>query len=241
MSLYLTSTDIETQTMDIDLAFNRNQLETTFNDPLYKSEKLIQLLEKNFCHYFAQDVGVCQGYTLKQHTQLVLNQFEHYYHDTPLPGLIDKRFFRLLLALHDIGKPKAIENGDKKLQHLFTPPMVKDILKTLHFSIQEINIGLALLSQDPLGGYLKNKIDLKSAAGQIKKMAQKTELSLEIFYNLLLVYYKCDAGSYTVDAGGLPGLDHLFEFDRKNRKIEFAEPWAEKIFLLDNFCRTETT
>ena len=36
-----------------------------------------------------------------------------------LPSIVPKSFFLLLFALHDLGKPIAIDKGDRSLQHSF--------------------------------------------------------------------------------------------------------------------------
>jgi hypothetical protein len=47
-----------------------------------------------------------------------------------------------------------------------------------------------------------------------------------------LTYFRCDAGSYTVDAGGLQSLDHLFDFS--GGRIEFKGEARELIMDLTN-------
>lgn len=64
-------------------------------------------------------------YLLERHTLLVMNQFEEYFATAELP--IQKNLFRLILALHDIGKPKAFAEGNKSRQHFHTKRILKQV------------------------------------------------------------------------------------------------------------------
>ena len=68
------------------------------------------------------------------------------------------------MALHDIGKPRAIREGNKKLQHKYNPSLVEAILKELEFSRSDILIAKVIVSSDLIGEYLKR--------GKIKKIHQ---------------------------------------------------------------------
>ena len=76
---------------------------------------LVGFFEKRHPHIYSGDVGVWEGYTLKEHTLMVLNQYEKYFGDKKLPGNLDHRVMRVALALHDIGKPEAVKIGSKQL------------------------------------------------------------------------------------------------------------------------------
>ncbi len=60
-------------------------------------------------------------------------------------------------------------------------------------------------------------------------MAEKSRLPTKDFWKLLKIYYMCDAGSYTVDAGGRQSLDRLFSFDPKKGEMDFAPEIKFKI------------
>jgi hypothetical protein len=53
-------------------------------------------------------------------------------------------------------------------------------------------------------------------------MANESGMTLTDFFELLLVFYMVDAGSYTEDAGGSKALDFLFSFDKHRRKMTFS-------------------
>ena len=93
------------------LSFSRVELDRVLEGSDYAPEKLVALFERDFAKEFASDAGVWQGYSVKQHTLMVMGQFEKYYGNITLPANIDKNFFRVILALHDIGVPAAIREG----------------------------------------------------------------------------------------------------------------------------------
>lgn len=212
------------------LSFTKQDLDQFFNQS-YSPENLVSLFEKDFRNEFNASgiyIGLWEGYSLKQHTLMVLNQFEKYFAHKKLPVDFDTNLFRVILTLHDIGKPEAIRNEGKHNQHKYTLRIVEPVLNGLGFDKRDINIALSLIGGDPVGKYVKFG-GLEENAIKLKEMADKTELLNEDFLSLLLVYYKVDAGSYTLDAGGFKSLDRLFIFDRKNQELRFAPDTAAKV------------
>lgn len=194
------------------LSFNRQDLDSVFEN--YNLQDLISLFKRDFSNTFSSDVGVFEKYTLEKHSMMVLNQFDKYFSEKNLPGNFSPELFRVLLVLHDIGKPQAVKDGDKHLQHEYTVKMVREILARLDFSSEEINTCIALVDGNPVGRFIIRG-DIDSAKEKILEMARRTNLSLKDFFDLLLIYYMCDASSYTEDAGGEKSLDELFIFGRE--------------------------
>jgi hypothetical protein len=199
-------------------------------------------IPKEFLNYFkkeyASGIGVHEGYTLEQHTTMVLNQFEKYFRDRNLPGGMKTESFKTLLALHDIGKPAAIEAGDKTRQHEFTLPLLEKSLKALkgsgwgsidRISEKDANAAVALINADVIGEYLQGKISPEETAEIIKKNAKAAGMNPEDFLDLELILFKVDAGSYTEDAGGIRSLDYLFKF---GKRLDFADSVKKQIDLL---------
>jgi hypothetical protein len=165
---------------------------------------------------------------LKDHIFFVLKQFERYFGHKQMPAHIDKGFFRVLLVLHDIGKPRAITEGDKDKQHEYTPRMLKYILKELEFSDAEIKIAMAFVTYDPIGHYLKRG-NLEECRKALPKMHKSTGLTFSDFWDFLLVYFMSDAGSYTEDSGGLKSLDYQFVFDHDKNEMRLAPETKKKV------------
>jgi hypothetical protein len=124
--------------------------------------------------------------------------------------------------LHDIGKPIAIQHGDKRRQHQFTYAVIKRLGPSSPFGAH-LDWILAVTSRDPLGDYLKNWTHIDAGSRAIREMASKSRMSLKDFFWSLVIYYQVDTSAYTSDAGANPFLDYLFEFERDKQRILFDE------------------
>lgn len=202
--------------------FTGDDLKEIFADQKFSPEKLIVLLEKQYQGIYKQGVGVWEGYTLKQHTLMVMSQFEKYFGDKDLPSDVDKNMFRLILALHDVGKPKAISKGGKHLQHEYTQGYIQSLFGHLDIDERHTDLALVLVSSNPIGKYLTSRLNATQTRDVIEEMASKARIPINEFFELLCIYYKLDAGSYTENAGGLRSLDDLFDFDEENHNLNFA-------------------
>lgn len=69
---------------------------------------------ETFSDVFDADAGNWEGYTLGEHTETVLRNFENTYADKLPAKLLP--IMRLCLVTHDIGKPVAVHNGEKSDQ-----------------------------------------------------------------------------------------------------------------------------
>lgn len=154
-------------------------------------------------------------YTIKEHTLNVYNQFETYFSNWFME--IDIELFRLILLLHDVGKPIASKSGNQSSQHLYTLNIISEHREILGISDENIVLINSLLSDDLLGLYMQNKITLERAYERILNLSRISKLEFSAFFYLLSVYYQCDVASYTVDAGGLRYLEHLFEYSNGNK------------------------
>lgn len=212
---------------------NRQRLDSIINAQVFSEDKLIDFLIKEYPDLYGSSIGVWEGYTLKEHTLMVLRQFEKYFSHRPLPGNIDKGVFRLTLALHDIGVPMAIQTGDKTMEFRYSMEVVEDFLTKYNFPVRDIDLATALVSVDPIGPYIKVSADDKTENNHkywiskesydiVMGMAAKCQMDVNTYFELLLIFYMVDAGSYTVDAGGKPGLDRLFIFEPKIRLMRFS-------------------
>lgn len=150
-------------------------------------------------------------YTLESHTLLVIGQFDKYFTQANIK--IPKSQFRLLLALHDIGKPKAYLEGNIHNQYIETIEIITQITPQLPYSKEVINECLAIINGDPIGSLFQGKITFTKSASIIFKMKAISDLDLTSFFKAITIYYQCDAASYTKDAGGIKYLEHLFAYE----------------------------
>ncbi len=195
----------------------KDKLLKILNIEPFKPKELIDALKSNniLKTYFLTKI---RHYVLETHTLLVMNEFEKYFSHIKLP--IDKKTFRLFLALHDIGKAKAFKQGNKGLQYLYSVNIINEFKQNLPVKDCEINILLALVKSDILGEYLQNKTTLKNVKDEINTISKEIEININDFIKLLTIYYQVDAGSYTQDAGGLRYLENVFEYENNKKKFD---------------------
>ncbi|MFZ4398531.1 MAG: hypothetical protein ACOYO1_00740 [Bacteroidales bacterium] len=209
--------------------FQLSELDDVFHSDVFSPEALIAILKRWYPETYNQDAGVSEGYTLEEHTLMVMKQFEKYYGDKTLPAEVDKNKFRLILALHDIGKPEAISRGNKLLQHKCTILIIKKLFSILGIDEKHTYIALQLISGDPIGKYLKSSLNKIQTRKIVEEMSNKAKIPANEFFKLLCIYYKVDAGSYTENAGGFKSLDYLFNFDEVKHELGFASDIQMKI------------
>jgi hypothetical protein len=202
------------------------------------SENFLQGALKNFTltKHYQQKV---RHYTLYEHTLLVLMQYECYF--APLHKTSLTQFFRYLIVFHDIGKPQAEQMRKRNLQHKFTCQMLLQMKNDLPFSEKQFKIVISLLETDVLSEYLRGKTPLNTTLQTLAAQAKKAGIPLHQFLQLSTIYYQCDVGSYTKDAGGLPYLEHLFQyeegqklFSKKYMRLIFSQSIEQKYLTLKN-------
>ena len=130
-------------------------------------------------------VGVWEGYTLERHTKMVMYQFERYFAKGFISLLLKKDEFRLMLALHDIGKPLAVqETGNTLDQHTYTGQIVPEILKQLNIPEKETNIIVSLATHDFIGGYMQGFKSFEDTAKQISDEAKHLDIPIQDYFQL---------------------------------------------------------
>lgn len=195
-------------------------------------------LDARFPEYFQTQV---RHYKLYDHVLLVLNELDKYFGSFKESDLESYDRFKLFLVLHDIGKPLAFNAGNKDDQHKISLEIFNDINDKIDLNEHIKDTFKALLSDDPLGKYFQNKLTIEETTDLINEIANNNRLQLKTYFDKLTVYYQVDAGSYTKDAGGLPYLEHLFEYKDgskvlfyDNTRLIFAKEFEEKYLALRN-------
>ncbi len=170
--------------------------------------------------------GVGEGYSTEEHTQMVMDQFEKYFSGNFVSTFLTRDDFRLMLSLHDIGKPLGVyATGSTSVQHEYTKKVLTYVLQATGIQPQKVDTIMSLLDQDILGEYFKGQTDGKNSAVQINALAETIGVLPRDLVNTLRMFYICDAGSYTADAGGQVSLDSLFVFDHNdgNNTVSFSD------------------
>lgn len=195
-----------------------------------------KLLSPFLALQYEKDAGVWEGFTLEKHTMAVLSQYKKYMQSQIEEK--DQEFFPLFLTFHDIGKPIAVEKGNKALQHPFSTSILQCLLPQLKAN-SYLKLAEGLLAGDFLGGYVRGWYSLQEVFQKIQESAAMAELPTQEFYFLLKAYYLVDASAYTQEA--IPdfyktetaGLGWLFSF--KDGKINFSdEKIQQKMKVLED-------
>jgi SAM-dependent methyltransferase len=189
----------------------------------FDPRSLINDMKDHFPGRFEKVLQVWERYTLEQHTVMVLGQFEKYFAHKPLPAGITNAHFRLFLAFHDLGKPDAESNEHTNNQAKCNVSKFDEYFPGEPFIGEEQrDILRSLLMADPIGLYIKGRFSLEESETLIRLLRPaNTTVSESDYFRLFLTYYMCDAGSYTVNAGGKKSLDSLFSFG--DREMRFSE------------------
>jgi hypothetical protein len=185
--------------------------------------------------------------TIEEHSRRVVRLFDRYlkFNGKAFPeNIIARDKFRVILALHDIGMAKVAKSDEIKIKYEIAQKSIQwlvqqpDFQDKYGFNQQEERISLALVSSGPVWRYLNNSFDIITCVEQILAMALEAGIepdheSLNYFCQLTIIYYICDAGSYSKIAGGDQDYDFII-FDDTNKEIKFAGEAARKIAELEN-------
>lgn len=178
------------------------------------------------------------NYSLRKHTLSVLDVFETYF--SSVFELGQRNCMRMLLALHDIGKPMAIQRGDKTLQHRFTIRIINRLPDRWVGSSQR-NWLCTLLADDYLGDFLKGNYTEEQCLLRLRAAHAQSGADKAVFFNHLSVYYQCDVAGYTRLGDLTCALDCLFQwnealsapvFDNTVRLFRFSPPIQSKFELI---------
>ncbi|HJQ08352.1 MAG TPA: hypothetical protein VJ836_02605 [Candidatus Saccharimonadales bacterium] len=146
---------------------------------------------------YARPLGGRDNHTLEEHTLKAILCFESTFQGRE--ELIFKpRHFKLLLALHDLGKPQAMLEGDPDKQHEYTLKIINEIAEDIRVSKGLWHQIIAVIDADSIGKYLNNKhnLPIEDSLKEIEKMAADLSVPVAILWPTLLTYYQCDAAGY---------------------------------------------
>jgi hypothetical protein len=167
---------------------------------------------------------------------MVLNQYRKYFYRGELPDGLDRSFLELIFVLHDIGKPQAVAQSRKSHQHEYTLPLLVSTFEKLGFPEEQINLAVEIVDGDPIGRFLKSKTpeeDIVRSAEEIVEASKRSGIGLEGYWKALQIYFMCDAGSYTEDAGGVKSLDSKFRFHPEQGRMEYSPETKAKVQMLE--------
>lgn len=199
------------------------------------AKSIIQTLSNqlDLSEQFASDAAVNEGYTIKQHTLFVVSLFDHYFAHTSLPLDLTIKDWRIFLSLHDVlGKPEAIIEGNKSLQHEYLFKNLPKSLGRLGYNSRQVKIAQSLLANDSIGEYVQRKSDLLTTIDYVNQLAAAADAGHVEALTAQVIYWICDAGSYTSQIGPQGSLDYLFDFDNQAQTVQVLPPASQMISTL---------
>ncbi len=171
-------------------------------EPFEPHTVLAQLQDELSAHdVFREWMGTMEGTSLKTHTLQVGERYliERPHYDVNVPdGVRFEPMMRFMLTLHDVGKPTAVEAGDRERQHAITTPVLVALATKFGFSTQEIAIMRALVDNDAIGEMLQPRRhrSVDDAAGELRQLAREVGMCPKDYFILQSLFFVADAGSY---------------------------------------------
>lgn len=173
----------------------------------FSPKDLVDVISRNDelrCAY-GKSAGVGEGYTVKQHTLMVLDVFTkelqtRHTHDVLAKTGLTKEAFCFFLALHDIGKGVALETTRSKSVELETTRNLINKYAAKLGLDQYLPVFDALLKSDVLGDYLKKRNvseeDCALFTDKFLEVAYDAKVPIKAFFELFVLFHQCDASSY---------------------------------------------
>lgn len=198
---------------------DQQKITENLTGPEFKPSEFIDLLKSSpyLKTIYEMSAGVGEGYTTEQHTTMGMEQFEKYFSSKFKSSFLTREDFRLLFAFHDIGKPVAFySEGSTYAQHEYTKKVLSYALQATGIQSSKADTIVSLVDQDILGEYFQGKVEAQKSAEQINDLSETIGVPVSDLIDILKMYFICDAGSYTADAGGQVSLDSAFVFKHEN-------------------------
>lgn len=188
---------------------NSDMLLRALEDPHVKPERLIEYAKMidGYTDIFDADAGNWEGFTLGEHTETVLRNFDENFADTlPVEMLAP---MRLMLLGHDLGKPKAVTEHSKHKEKEYNLKYAADFFSRLNVPPEIAGLLLSVIGD---GAELIYKADIrgqKSAEDNLRSHAARslqefnlgrdsaTAEQIDGYIELCRVLLTCDGGAYT--------------------------------------------
>jgi hypothetical protein len=178
-------------------------------DPHAHAGTLVEEAKKipGYDKIFEASAGNWEGYTLQQHVRTVLEIFNENFADRVPVEIVP--LAHLTLLVHDIGKPKAAERGDKSRQLQYNLAEASRFLTKMNMSDETSDFILDLIrGMEFAGSYIVNKDN--NAGKELTKLAEKslkewlgrgpTKDDIAGFNMLVKNLWMSDSGAYTTMA-----------------------------------------
>ena len=182
---------------------------SVINDLYTKPREIVEAAKAlpGYAEVFESDVGVWEKFTLEEHTETVLSNFERNYADKMHAKTIP--LAKMALLVHDIGKPRAARAGQKNMQNQYNKIEANRFMEKVGLSEKErwlvlrlIGKGMEVTERYVLRGNEDKSVlrDFKTfCAETVQKYSGKEPTSEEIkgLRDICLVLQTCDSAAYT--------------------------------------------
>lgn len=222
---YLTSEQAKAWQDKESKRFNTEELQNYLLQEKIEPDKLLTILmqDTELDDLYTFNSGVVENESVQSHTEKVLSKFETFFAASFKNPQVRAQF-RLMLAMHDIGKGQAvIETQDTFRQHEFTLPVAERVFQDLGYTEITSNFLLAVIDQDFLGDFLKGAKTLEQILPALVSKAQTSGVSLPIYYEAIKQLYMCDASTYDRAPQGYRAVADLFEMRSESSVITFSQ------------------
>ncbi|UZJ63193.1 DUF4433 domain-containing protein [Sphingobacterium sp. KU25419] len=180
--LWLIHTNENTTQFNFDII--KEKLKSWVSDEDSEIEHLFLILRQHpvLRYLYSQPIGGPDRLTLEEHTRNVIENYLEYFFGKQTLFYTDNEFI-LFLAFHDIGKPIAIQKGNKEQQHVETIKILTDLKEMLPLDENSFYKFTGLVNGDPLGQYLNINIseDFETTIDSISKIKDSLRLNIDDF------------------------------------------------------------
>lgn len=148
-------------------------------------------------YWFGMPVGGPDGLSLQQHTISVIDNYLGHFEGKQRLFSNEKEYL-LCLALHDLGKPGAVAEGNRNLQHTKTLEIISRLREIFPVSDNSMHKMYAIINADPIGKYLNPATNqsIENTLADILDMGKKIGVDFGDFLSTLIMYFQCDAAGY---------------------------------------------
>lgn len=179
------------------------------HDPHAKPAKLVAAMKgiAGYREIMESDAGNWEGFTLEQHVETVLRNFDENFADRLPVDLLAP--LRLAILAHDLGKPAAVAKGQKHMEREHNLAQASSFFSEIGLPAQTADFLNSILDQGVQLAYQAEISGMKESGRRLRALARRslqhlkgdgetvTEQDIEGYVGLCNVILACDGGAYT--------------------------------------------
>lgn len=187
---------------------NELPLLRTLKDAHAKPEQLIADARQvpGYAEIFDMDAGNWEGFTLAEHTETVLRNFDENFADKVPVKLLET--MRLAIVAHDLGKPLAAANGERRNQKKYNLVQAADFFGKLDVDERAQGLLLAMIGEGQEIAFALDVRKQPDAPARMHRFAEETMQAfsgsdqpdpgqVEAFETMCRILHTVDGGAYT--------------------------------------------